>query len=70
MGEGFVCHERTSHDPPGPTHYLQGKIPWEDVVRPASEPLSTLPPTAWGWSVAELERHLGTPVMPPGTSRG
>lgn len=53
-----------------PTHYLQGKIPWEDVVRPASEPLSTLPPTAWGWSVAELERHLGTPVMPPGTSRG
>jgi hypothetical protein len=52
-----------------PSHYLHRKLPWEDVVRPAHEPLSALPPAAWGWSEADVKRHFA-PVLPPGTSRG
>ena len=60
-----------------PITYLREKLAWEDVTRPANEPLSTLPPTAWGWSETDLRRHLGVPLyatskpsMPPGTTSG
>jgi hypothetical protein len=43
-----------------PTSYLRRDLPWEDVVRPSSEPLSILPPSAYGWSPADLKRHLGS----------
>lgn len=52
-----------------PIHYLREKLPWEDVVRPAHEPLSKLPPPAWGMSEADVARQFA-PVLPPGTSRG
>jgi hypothetical protein len=54
-----------------PAHHLQGKLTWEDVVRPKTEPLSALPPPAWGWSEADVRRHLhGDVVLPPGTEKG
>ena len=43
-----------------PTHYLYEKLPWEDVVRPADEPLSSVPPAAWGYSEADVRRQLKT----------
>jgi hypothetical protein len=52
-----------------PIHHLYGKLPWEDVVRPAHEPLSALPPPAWGMSEADVARQFA-PVLPPGTARG
>ena len=52
-----------------PIYHLYGKLPWEDVVRPAHEPLSALPPPAWGMSEADVARQFA-PVLPPGTSRG
>jgi hypothetical protein len=53
-----------------PSHWLQSKLPWEDVVRPAHEPLSALPPPAWGSSEADVARQFAPVAMPPGTSRG
>ena len=52
-----------------PVFWLQSELPWEDVVRPAHEPLSKLPPPAWGMSEADVARQFA-PVLPPGTSRG
>jgi hypothetical protein len=43
-----------------PTFWLRADLPWEDVVRPADEPLSRVPPPSFGWSEAEVRRHLGT----------
>lgn len=53
-----------------PVFWLQSKLPWEDVVRPAHEPLSKLPPPAWGSSEADVARQFAPVAMPPGTSRG
>lgn len=49
-----------------PSFWLQRELPWEDVIRPASEPLSALPPPAWGWSERDIAAHFA-PVLPPGT---
>lgn len=42
-----------------PSHWLTEKLAWDDIVKPANEELSTLPPTAYGWTTEELRRHLG-----------
>jgi len=41
-----------------PTMYLRRDLPWEDIVRGKGEPLTILPPSAYGWSPADLKRHL------------
>jgi hypothetical protein len=43
-----------------PSHYLYEKLPWEDVVRSADEPLSSVPPAAYGYSASDVRRHLKT----------
>src|ERR1700690_1240299 len=43
-----------------PTMYLRRDLPWEDIVRGKGEPLTILPPSAYGWSAADLKRHLGS----------
>jgi len=43
-----------------PTFWLRKNLSWEDVKRPASEPLSNVPPAPYGWSEAEVRRHLNT----------
>lgn len=43
-----------------PVFWLYGETPWEDVVRPADEPLSRVPPPPYGWSEAEVRRHFRT----------
>jgi hypothetical protein len=53
-----------------PVFWLQSKLPWEDVVRPAHEPLSALPPPAWGMSEQDVARQFAPVALPPGTSRG
>lgn len=53
-----------------PSTWLHQKLPWEDVARPAHEPLSALPPPAWGWSESDIKRHFAPVALPPGTSRG
>ena len=42
------------------SHYLHEKLSWDDVMKPSSEPLSNLPPPAYGWSEADIRRHLKT----------
>lgn len=53
-----------------PVFWLQSKLPWEDVVRPVHEPLSALPPPAWGSSEQDVARQFAPVALPPGTSRG
>jgi hypothetical protein len=43
-----------------PTYYLYEKLSWDDVIKPANEPLSSLPPPAYGWSEDDIRRHLKT----------
>jgi hypothetical protein len=46
-----------------PIFWLYRDLPWEDVIRPAHEPLSVLPPAPYGWSTADVEKHFRpTPV--------
>jgi hypothetical protein len=32
-----------------PAHWIYSKLSWEDAIRPANEPLSVAPPTAYGY---------------------
>lgn len=43
-----------------PSHWLKEKLSWEDIVRPENEPLSTVPPAAYGWSESDVKRQLRT----------
>jgi hypothetical protein len=41
-----------------PSSWLREKLSWEDLVRPKGEPLTISPPPSYGWTEAEVKRHL------------
>lgn len=43
-----------------PIRWIRQDLTWDDVVRPAGEPLSAIPPPAFGWSEQEVRHHLKT----------
>jgi hypothetical protein len=41
-----------------PSYWLHEKLSWDDLVRPKGEPLTISPPASYGWTDAEVRRHL------------